>query len=177
MTGGHSESVTPHITARSAESLPLNADDRETRAQPSDSAFFRLTLVGSAILGAVALLPYAILRRQFISLERRLEHATTTNDALHRDVQKLLEQGIVRRGEYKQLGGLISEARNSMEEVRRAGERREAEQRTLDGKLLRDIQELKTVVERTETAAVERHLAGTEWMRDILNKFRWSGKT
>ncbi|KAH9938064.1 uncharacterized protein B0H18DRAFT_1099944 [Fomitopsis serialis] len=176
MTSGHSESVTPHITARSAEGLSLNPDDRETRTQPSDSAFIRLTLVGSALLGAVALLPYAILRRQFISLERRLEHATIANDALQRDMQKLLEQDIVRRGEYKQLGGLISEAKHSMEEVRRAGERREAEQRTLDGKLLGGIQELKTVVERTETAAVERHLAGTEWMRDILDRFRWSGK-
>ncbi|TFY50895.1 hypothetical protein EVJ58_g10843 [Rhodofomes roseus] len=109
------------------------------------------------------------MRRRFLALEQRLERTTTANAALQHDMQKLLEQDAVRRSERKQLGGLIAETKNIMEEVRRAGDRRESEQRMLNDKLVRGVQELKSLVERTEAAAEERHLVGTNL------KFRWPG--
>ena len=147
------------------------------RPPPPVSLFVRVTLVGSAVLGAVALLPYGLLRAKMTRMERRMDRLIAMSVATERDLQRLLELNAVRRGEHKQLGGLIAEAKNSMEEVRRAGERRESEQRAMNDRVFRGVHDVKAAVERAEAAAEARHLAGTEWRRDLLNKFRWTAGT
>lgn len=146
----------------------------ETRPLPPVSSFVRITLVGSAILGVVALLPYGLLRARISRIERSMDHIAAVSAATERDLQKLLELNAVRRGEHKQLSGLVAETKNSMEEMRRAGERRENEQRATNERVLRGVHDVKAAVERAEGVAEAGHLAGTEWRRDLLNKFRWT---
>lgn len=148
----------------------------EATHPPPIPLFVRITLVGSAVLGAVALLPYGLLRTRLSRIERRMDHIVAMSAATERDLQKLLELNAVRRGEHKQLGGLVAETRNSMEELRRAGQRRENEQRATNERVERGVHDVKAAVERAEAAAEAHHVAltGTEWRRDLLNKLRWT---
>ena len=144
----------------------------ETRSQLPVSSFVRITLIGSAVLGAVALLPYALLRTRITGMEQRLDRLVTMTATVERDLQKLLEFNAVRRGEHRQLGGLVADVKNSMEEARRAGERRESEQRAMNDRVLRGVHDVKTAVERVEVPAATRQ----EWS-EFLSKFRWTAGT
>ena len=179
MTSPQNESHPQTSVSIAGDIHPTMAEGSPETRPPPFPLFLRITLVGSAVLGAVALLPYALLRTRMTRMEQHIDRLVAMSAATERDLQRLLELSAVRRGEHKQLGGLIAEAKNSMEEVRRAGERRESEQRTMNDRLLRGAHDVKAIVERAEAAAEARHvqLAGTEWRRDLLNKLRWTAGT
>ncbi|EPS92902.1 hypothetical protein FOMPIDRAFT_1154353, partial [Fomitopsis schrenkii] len=130
MASPHSASSSPASALGTGDNHAMMPEGgTETRPLPPVSSFVRITLVGSAILGVVALLPYGLLRARISRIERSMDHIAAVSAATERDLQKLLELNAVRRGEHKQLSGLVAETKNSMEEMRRAGERRENEQR------------------------------------------------
>jgi len=146
---------------------------KQSRPRPS---LVPIAVAGCAILGSVTAIPYVVIRRRLALLHGQIAQAATTNAALRRDVQSLLAENSIRRGELQTFMSSLEATRASVDALKEQVDSREDMRGDRDTKIREGLQEVLETVRRAEVDAVKRYKDGAEWSHSLANnmkKFGW----
>lgn len=124
---------------------PLHIDHPETNVQRTKAPTSPLThiLILSSILLPVAILPYLAIRRQLISLNRKITEVGIMNATLQRDLKTALLEASIRREEHDRLHALLKESKDRMQNLEIGMERREVTRQQYEADVRMELKQLR----------------------------------
>jgi len=116
-------------------------------------------IIHLAVLSSVIVLPYLLVRRQLVSLRRTVSEMGMANSMMRRDMKVMHSEVSVRQHEHQTVLQLVRATKDSLDELKRLTEQRDAALKQVEDRLEREMKDTKQKLETLEVDVVERDRA------------------